>query len=154
MLCAMFAQHCAEPFVIEPVTVIYEDDYPANMFAKGGDTCDTPTMKVTDFKVDVNRMKALLNLEELSTDEICAFLQKMMMPATQAGDNVSVKVPCTRPDVMHECDIAEDLAIAYGYNNLKICVPQMMTEIREQPVSRITDLLRNEVALAGFNECL
>ena len=27
-------------------------------------------------------------------------------------------------DVMHECDIAEDVAIAYGYNNIEYTVPK------------------------------
>ena len=29
-------------------------------------------------------------------------------------------MPVTRSDIMHECDLVEDLAIAFGYNNLHL----------------------------------
>ena len=32
---------------------------------------------------------------------------------------IEVSVPVTRSDILHPCDIAEDLAISYGYNNIK-----------------------------------
>jgi phenylalanyl-tRNA synthetase beta chain len=33
-------------------------------------------------------------------------------------DDLLIKVLPTRPDILHECDIMEDAAIAYGFNNL------------------------------------
>ena len=53
---------------------------------------------------------------------------------------------------MHEVDIIEDLAIAYGYDNLTHVNPEMATKIRDQPVGRLTDFVRHECAGAGFNE--
>ena len=32
---------------------------------------------------------------------------------------IRVTVPPTRHDVIHACDIYEDVAIAYGYNNIE-----------------------------------
>merc|ERR1719263_1476958 len=55
---------------------------------------------------------------------------------------------------MHECDLVEDLAIAYGYNNLTHKNPEMYTHIAEQPLNKLTDAIRMECAMAGFNECL
>merc|ERR1740117_298245 len=31
---AMFSQYCKDPFQVEPVEVVYADDYPANTFVK------------------------------------------------------------------------------------------------------------------------
>lgn len=31
---------------------------------------------------------------------------------------LKVEVPVTRTDIMHACDIAEDIGIAFGYNNI------------------------------------
>ena len=54
----------------------------------------------------------------------------------------------------HQCDLVEDLAIAYGYNNLKADVPQTLCLASEQPLNHLTDLLRHELAGAGFAEAL
>jgi phenylalanyl-tRNA synthetase beta chain len=43
------------------------------------------------------------------------------------NDKLEVEVPPTRHDVIHPCDIYEDIAIAYGYNNIKRTVPYMST---------------------------
>ena len=44
------------------------------------------------------------------------------------GDNeLSVDISPTRQDVIHKCDIFEDVAIGYGYNNIKKTIPQTPT---------------------------
>lgn len=55
---------------------------------------------------------------------------------------------------MHEVDLIEDLAIAYGYNKLEAKVPNLVTAVRQQPINALTDTVRHEMAFAGFNECL
>merc|ERR1712032_513976 len=52
------------------------------------------------------------------------------------------------------CDLVEDIAIAYGYNNLHLEVPMTFAGAGEQPVNHLADLLRQELACAGFVECL
>ena len=51
---------------------------------------------------------------------------------------------------MHPCDIAEDVAIAYGYNNIKRTIPKMATVGAQQPLNHFSDLIRNEVAAMGI----
>ena len=48
----------------------------------------------------------------------------------------------------------EDVAIAYGYNNIVKKVPQTVTAGAPQPLNKVTDLLRLEVANAGYTEIL
>jgi phenylalanyl-tRNA synthetase beta subunit len=48
----------------------------------------------------------------------------------------------------------EDVAIAYGYNNIPITIPAVYTEGKQQPLNKLTDLLRKEAAMAGFTEIL
>jgi phenylalanyl-tRNA synthetase beta chain len=62
---------------------------------------------------------------QLSAQEVAALLTRMGLsgsapPVGEAGaaPSVSVLVPPTRSDVLHACDVVEDVAIAYGYNNL------------------------------------
>lgn len=68
------------------------------------------------------------------------------------GDNVKVTIPPTRHDVIHACDIYEDIAIAYGFNNIKRTVPKTSTIGQQFPINKLTDLLRYPIAEAGFTE--
>lgn len=70
------------------------------------------------------------------------------------GKQITVVVPPTRHDVIHPCDIYEDVAIAYGYNNIKREMPKTSTIARQYPINKLTDLLREPIAQAGFTEAL
>jgi phenylalanyl-tRNA synthetase beta subunit len=48
----------------------------------------------------------------------------------------------------------EDVAIAYGYNNLPLRVPKTVAIGRELPLNQLCELLRLDVAMAGFTEVL
>ena len=39
-------------------------------------------------------------------------------------DTLRVDIPVTRADILHFCDIAEDCAVAYGFNNIQKTVPK------------------------------
>ena len=58
------------------------------------------------------------------------------------NENIEVTIPPTRHDVLHPVDIYEDVAIAYGYNNLKKTIPKTMTIATQQPLNKLTDQLR------------
>ena len=67
---------------------------------------------------------------------------------------LEVTVPPTRLDILHAVDIAEDIGIAYGYNNIVKTAPQRCTVGREQPLNQLGDLLREEIGWAGYVEVL
>ncbi|KAG8378413.1 hypothetical protein BUALT_Bualt08G0134800 [Buddleja alternifolia] len=62
-----------------------------------------------------------------------------------------ISVPPTRSDILHPCDVAEDVAIAYGYNEIpKIRLPSL----KPQSLNQFSDLLRSEIAMVGYTEVL
>ena len=63
-------------------------------------------------------------------------------------------MPPTRHDVIHACDIIEDVAIAYGYNNVERSAPHTSCIAQQFELNKLTDLLRDGIANAGFTECL
>lgn len=75
-------------------------------------------------------------------------------PSTSDPDLLDVLVPATRPDILHECDIMEDAAIAYGYNNLPKSMPTTNTVAKAHPVNKLSDVIRKECAMAGWTEAL
>ncbi|VDP89342.1 unnamed protein product [Echinostoma caproni] len=67
---------------------------------------------------------------------------------------LSVRIPPTRHDILHACDIVEDVAIAYGYDNIPESMPHTYCIAESQPLNRLTDLIRTEIAQMGFTEAL
>lgn len=63
-------------------------------------------------------------------------------------------IPPTRSDVIHACDIWEDAAIAYGYNNIARVDPSVATYGKQQPVNQLSDHLRLVISQAGYSEAL
>ena len=39
---------------------------------------------------------------------------------------IRVTIPPTRSDILHAVDVIEDVAIAYGYNNVPLVIPQTL----------------------------
>lgn len=70
------------------------------------------------------------------------------------ADEVLVEIPATRPDILHECDLMEDAAIAYGFNNLPHTFPPTSTVAQPLAISKLSDVVRIEWALAGWVEVL
>src|SRR5208283_1540931 len=60
---------------------------------------------------------------------------------TQA-DSVEVLVPCYRVDVMHQVDLIEDVAIAYGYYNIEPLWRELATTGRAKPDQHLIDIAR------------
>jgi len=69
-------------------------------------------------------------------------------------DIVEVEVNVLRSDILHDCDLAEDVAIAFGYNSLVMQLPRSGTIAKQQPISKLTDHIRRELSMAGFSEIL
>lgn len=55
-------------------------------------------------------------------------------------------MPPTRTDIMHACDIAEDIGIAYGYNNIPRVQAPTNTVGKQIPLLKFQDLIRAELA--------
>jgi len=93
----------------------------------------------------------------LTSEEVSTLLTRMALGTTVSPDDpdeLSVHIPATRPDILHECDIMEDAAIAYGFNNLPDKFPTTSTVAQPLAISRLSDVIRREWAFAGWVEVL
>jgi len=62
---------------------------------------------------------------DLTAQGMAALLARMRFGAVPEGkDRVRVQVPCFRADIMHDWDIFEDVAIAYGYDRFEPALPR------------------------------
>lgn len=143
---AMFSRYCGEEFTTEYCENVYED---------GEETRVTPQFNINEFQADIDYLSKLTGITDLKADQTVELLGKMALDAAKIDDKkVSVKVPITRSDVLHACDIAEDVAIAYGYNNIENALPTCITVGSQLTVNKLSDLVRQEVAQCGYKECL
>lgn len=55
----------------------------------------------------------------------------MSLKTNVKNDTLKVEIPPTRHDVIHACDIYEDIAIAYGYNKIVKTIPRTSTISKE-----------------------
>ncbi|NTV22960.1 MAG: phenylalanine--tRNA ligase subunit beta [Nanoarchaeota archaeon] len=60
-----------------------------------------------------------------------------------------VLVPCYRPDIIHQVDLAEDLAIAYGYETFIPELPKKATPGEEDAIEKFRKKV--SILLAGLN---
>jgi phenylalanyl-tRNA synthetase beta chain len=70
------------------------------------------------------------------------------------GDTVDVVVPFYRVDVMHQVDLVEDVAVAFGYNNIECVWREMPTTGRAKPDQRQIDVARELLVGLGYQEIL
>ncbi|WMV07055.1 hypothetical protein MTR67_000440 [Solanum verrucosum] len=87
---------------------------------------------------------------------VASLLHKMQLRAEKSvSEDKEVKfvvsVPPTRSDILHPCDVAEDVAIAYGYNEIPKRKPASLNPL---PLSQFSDLIRTEIAMTGYTEVL
>lgn len=139
-----FTRYCNPPNVVERVTVKRPD----------GSIFETPDLATRLENVSLEYINRSLGLK-LSAQDACSLLARMMLNAKPAGDNfLTVSIPPNRPDILHACDIMEDVGIAYGFNRIPSRIPPTSCIGSTEPLNKLSDLLRREVALAGFTEVL
>jgi phenylalanyl-tRNA synthetase beta chain len=114
----------------------------------------TPTLKPEERIVSVLECSNLLGVE-LTPSTMAELLRKMRFGATPAGaDKVKVQVPCYRADIMHDWDIFEDVAIAYGYDKIQDLPPKTFTVGKPHPVQINAALAREVFCGLGYLEVM
>ena len=127
-------------------------------YPKGSDytenTVVTPDFSNRRFELNIKETNRLLGLK-LSAEQISnALLTAGLGVEKVAADCLTVLVPCYRVDVMHQVDIIEDVAIAYGYNNIEPLWRELPTTGKAKPDQRLIDVARDLMVGLGYQEVL
>lgn len=152
----MFSQYCKQQYQCQHVSVRGQP-------VEGGRLAPLlyPRLSVAQWPVEADAVARLIGVcpeRDLPRTRLAELLTRMghscdWLP-DDAGGMLRVAVPPTRQDVLDACDLAEDAAIAYGYNNIVKTVPSFGTVAVQQVVNKLSDQLRHHVAQAGFTEAL
>ncbi|KKZ58484.1 phenylalanyl-tRNA synthetase, beta subunit [[Emmonsia] crescens] len=148
IMVAMFSQYTSEPFTVEPVRIVSDHN---------NETRQTPDLTPRPTQASISYINQCCGLS-LSATEICNLLKRMSYfaePSKTSSDLIDIQVPVTRADVLHQADIMEDVAIAYGFNELPRSFPSKSGTIAKPlPINKLTDIIRIEAAMAGWSEVM
>ncbi len=109
----------------------------------------TPTMTGKKMKFDEKEIEKLLGIK-LKPNEIKTALERM----EYEYQNGNVTIPCYRDDIMHQVDIIEDVAIAYGYDKFT-ALPQTAYTIGSTfPIQQFIDTQREQWIGLGYQEIM
>nr|CAG4647781.1 EOG090X03QT [Moina brachiata]SVE92925.1 EOG090X03QT [Moina brachiata] len=142
-LVSMFSCYCSEPFTVEKCEVE----------SPSGDVNMYPKLENRIESVDAKKVNSMVGID-ITPERIATLLTQMCLNTTVQPDGITVEIPPTRHDIIHACDIYEDVAIAYGYNNIVRTLPKTNTIASQLPINKLSDLLREQLAQAGFTEAL
>lgn len=168
ILVAMFSQYTSEPFTYVCLTQIFCQNSRSNSHSNriepikvvsehNKETRIVPDISPRKTEAEVSFINQCCGLD-LPATEICKLLEKMAYhskPFTTNPELLDIEIPMTRADVLHQSDIMEDAAVAYGFNNLPRAFPNISGTIGQPlPINKLSDIVRMEAAMAGWSEVL
>lgn len=109
----------------------------------------TPFLFNDSIKIKEGDVKKLLGLE-LSKNEIKKLLEK----ARYGFNDFSVKIPPYRKDIMHPYDVIEDIAVIYGFHNIKDLPLESYTVGETTEMLKFSDLIREIFIGFGYQEVM
>jgi phenylalanyl-tRNA synthetase beta chain len=104
----------------------------------------TPELSSERIKLSIEHANKLLGLD-LNEKQVKELLEKM----GYSYNGGIVKIPAWRTDILHEVDVIEDIAIAYGYENFVPEIPNISFAGEEAKVEVIKRKIAN--ILSGLN---
>lgn len=121
----------------------------ANKVIYGKKSFYSPDFKPEEFKFDVNYINKLIGFN-LKLNDMNKMLLKMGYGLSK-NKNCAL-VPAYRADVLHQTDLAEDIAIAYDYDNLKPEIPKVATIANESKIEVFKKKVANILVGLGLLE--
>jgi phenylalanyl-tRNA synthetase beta chain len=102
----------------------------------------TPDMVSEKMKISTENVKKRLGIE-LNEKQIKSLIEKMGYNYDKSSK--IVEIPAWRVDILHEVDLIEDIAIAYGYENFIPEIPKISTigeeDYKERIKRKISEIL-------------
>ncbi|KAL4664665.1 hypothetical protein H8959_008648 [Pygathrix nigripes] len=145
IIVTMFSEYCENQFTVEAAEVVFPN----------GKSSTFPELAYRKEMVRADLINKKVGIRE-TPENLAKLLTRMYLKSEVIGDRnqIEIEIPPTRADIIHACDIVEDAAIAYGYNNIQMTLPKTYTIANQFPLNKLTELLRYDMAAAGFTEVL
>ncbi|MBI2045501.1 phenylalanine--tRNA ligase subunit beta [Candidatus Pacearchaeota archaeon] len=107
----------------------------------------TPDLILEKMKLSLENVNKLLGIKLKEID-----LKNLLEKMGHKYSNKIVEIPAWRIDIMHEVDLIEDIAIAYGYDNFEAEIPPISTIGEEDRKEEIKRKISEIISSLGFIE--
>ncbi len=126
---------------VETVSIVYPDRTRVT----------TPDLSPEQRRIETAAVTRVLGFE---VPDMAGALRRMRYEATLENGLVRLAVPAYRADIMHDCDIIEDVAIAHGYHNVQPRLVPAMTVGGAHLVEERSVVCRRVMTGLGFLETM
>lgn len=113
----------------------------------------TPDTKPEKFSLRVETANKLLGTA-LSPKDVVKLLKKQRLDVDVGKTTLEVFVPRYRSDFLHEADLLEEVAIAYGFNALEPKEPSVFTIGSKSADTYLCEKARDTLSSFGFQEVM
>ncbi len=122
-------------------------EYPKEYFEEGIKTVETKPI-IETIKVKKSYIEKILGIKINNYEEYEEYLKRMGLKLIKGESEDKIIIPSYRIDLLHPIDIAEEVAISYGYENFKSEMPKIATVGEEDEI----ELFKKKLAytLVGF----
>lgn len=107
----------------------------------------TPNLEATKMNLSLKYINKILGLD-LKEIDLKGLLEKMGL----SYKNGIALIPAYRSDILHEIDLVEDIAIAYGYDKFKEEIPNVATIADENEFYKFKEKIANLIIGLGLLE--
>jgi phenylalanyl-tRNA synthetase beta chain len=121
--------------------------------SSNGTTTVTPDLEPEEMTVEFDFCRNLIGVD-MDDETVMDCLRKMKFDVTKQGSSCLVKIPAYRHDIIHPYDIAEDVAIGYGYKNIEAKTSEAYTIGTILPQEKKKQFIREIMIGLGFLEVL
>ncbi len=113
----------------------------------------TPDLNGTIVEIEKVQAENLVGVQ-LKDKEVSELLDRTGYATAVDRNKIKVWVPPYRSDILHPVDVIEDIAIAYGLNNLQATLPEVATIGKSNPIENFSNKVRQLMVGFGFQEII
>ncbi|OFV68371.1 MAG: phenylalanyl-tRNA synthetase beta subunit [Candidatus Syntrophoarchaeum caldarius] len=119
-----------------------------------GTRTTTPDLTPAHMSLSVKKASNLIGIN-LSADDCRNSLERMGFGIERVdGENMEVLIPAYRPDILHDFDLIEDIAIGYGYDRITPEMPVTPGVGSIHPLEVTKSAIRDVLVGLGFYEVM
>lgn len=111
----------------------------------------SPEMGFEEMEFRVEDIERTLGIK-LGEKEIKKYFERMGIGFERRKDKILALIPPYRTDILHWVDLAEEVAIAYGYQNFEPEIPKISSIAQEDKIAKIKRVVSETLAGLGLLE--
>jgi phenylalanyl-tRNA synthetase beta chain len=112
----------------------------------------TPDMGSEDLEFKISDLEKTLGIS-LDKKIVKKYFGMMGLGFREEKGKTFAEVPCYRADVLHWIDLAEEVAIAHGFDNFEPVIPEISTIAEENEEDRMKRVVGQILSGLGLLEC-